>query len=156
MKGRKPMPLKIHRLNGNPSKLKLDNIQCPESEARIPRCPEQLDDMAKKEWKRITRELHKIQLIGRIDMAAIAAYCCAYSRWIKCEEITKKGGMLVKDDKGRWHISPVLRIAEKALDQMKAFLVEFGMTPSSRARIKVELKEQDSLTEQFLFGKKVQ
>ncbi len=153
MKGRKPKPIKLHKLNGNPSKLKLDNIQTPEPESKIPRCPEQLDDLAKKEWKRITRELHKIQLLGRIDMAALAAYCCAYSRWIKCEEITKKGGMLMKDDKGMLHVSPVLRIAEKALDQMKMFLVEFGMTPSSRARIKVELKEQDNESEKFLFGK---
>ncbi len=153
MKGRKPKPIKIHRLNGNPSKLKLDKIQTPEPESKIPRCPEQLDDLAKKEWKRITKELHKLQLLGRIDMAALAAYCCAYSRWICAEENIKKAGVLIRNKDGVPCVSPLLRVAEKALDQMKMFLVEFGMTPSSRARIKVELKEQDNESEKFLFGK---
>jgi phage terminase small subunit len=31
-----------------------------------------------------------------------------------------------------------LSIANKAIEQMKAFLIEFGMTPSSRSRIGVK------------------
>jgi phage terminase small subunit len=34
-------------------------------------------------------------------------------------------------------MSPYVRIAHQALGQMRALLVEFGMTPSARARIRV-------------------
>lgn len=45
--------------------------------------------------------------------------------------------------------NPYLVISNKALKQMKEMLTEFGMSPSSRARVKVSRDETDEL-EQFL------
>jgi P27 family predicted phage terminase small subunit len=41
-----------------------------------------------------------------------------------------------EEDKSYPGKNPFLSIAESCMDRMKAFLVEFGMTPSSRARVK--------------------
>ena len=55
IKGRKPKPTKLHILNGNPSRLdleeKIKNEPIPQSIA--PECPDWLLDEAKKEWNRL-------------------------------------------------------------------------------------------------------
>ena len=37
--------------------------------------------------------------------------------------------------------SPYLTVADQAMESMRKFLVEFGLTPSSRSRIRVETKK---------------
>jgi P27 family predicted phage terminase small subunit len=48
--------------------------------------------------------------------------------------------------------NPYLSIAEACMDRMQKILVEFGMTPSSRARVKSTPAETPDEVEQFLFG----
>jgi P27 family predicted phage terminase small subunit len=137
---RKPTNLKV--LEGNPGKRPL-----PENEPKpvpiAPPCPAHLDSRAKKEWKRITPELEHLGLLTRIDMAALAAYCQAYSRWIEAEKMIRKHGMLVKNQKGYPVVSPYMAIINKSLEQMKSYLTEFGLTPASRSRIDVKPPAED-------------
>ena len=46
--------------------------------------------------------------------------------------------------------SPYLAILHATLDQMRAFLTEFGLTPASRSRVKVANPKQRSLFDDFL------
>ena len=48
--------------------------------------------------------------------------------------------------------SPYLCIAEAAGEQMLRLLVEFGLTPSSRSRIKVGGQQPVSRLDQFIEG----
>jgi P27 family predicted phage terminase small subunit len=77
-------------------------------------------------------------LLTHADRAALAAYCTAYSRWVKAEQQVAKYGTIVKSpDKGFPMKSPYLTVADQAMDAMRKYLVEFGLTPSSRSRIRV-------------------
>ena len=77
-------------------------------------------------------------LLSLADRTALAAYCVVYSRWLKAEEQVKKFGSIVKSpEKGFPMKSPYLSVADQALDAMHKFMVEFGLTPSSRSRIRV-------------------
>jgi P27 family predicted phage terminase small subunit len=138
MKGRKPKPTKLKIIDGNPGKRPLNESEPdPDQEIKCPQAPGHLNDAAKEEWDRMAPELYDIGLLTKIDIAALEAYCTAYARWIEAEDKIREGGMLVNAPSGYPIQTPYLSIANKAIDQIKAFLTEFGMTPSSRSRISV-------------------
>ena len=137
MRGRKPKPTVIRALEGNPGKRRLNDRE-PTPPAGIPDCPEYLDDEAKGEWFHTAKVLADMGLLSRADRTALAAYCTTYSRWRHAEEQVKKFGAIVKSpDKGFPMKSPYLCIADQAIESMRKFMVEFGLTPSSRSRIRV-------------------
>jgi len=132
---RKPTALKV--LEGNPGKRPLPENE-PKPPEIAPDCPDHLNEEAKREWKRIAPELEELGLLTYIDKAALAAYCQAWSRWVNAEELLKKHGVLAKSPNGYFMQSPLLAIANRAMEQMKSYLTEFGMTPASRTKVKTE------------------
>jgi len=137
MKGRKPTPTMLKVLSGNPGKRPLNERE-PVTPQGLPEMPAWLDDEAKAEWGRITVDLAEMGLLSKADRPALAAYCTAWSRWVDAEAQVKKYGAVVKSpDKGFPMKSPYLSIAEQALETMRKLMVEFGLTPSSRSRIRV-------------------
>jgi P27 family predicted phage terminase small subunit len=116
-----------------------------------PTCPRHLSDEAKKEWRRIVPELEAVGLITRIDRAALAVYCQAWARWLEAEEALRKYGVMVKSPNGFPMQSPYLAVANKAIEQMRGLLTEFGMSPASRTRISVqEPSDEDAEFEALL------
>jgi P27 family predicted phage terminase small subunit len=137
MKGRKPKPTVLRMLEGNPGKRKI-NAREPKTPAGVPECPDFLDDEARAEWFRTVPVLQEMGLLSRADRSALAAYCTAYSRWVQAEALVKKLGVIVKSpEKGFPMKSPYLTVADQALEIMRKLMVEFGLTPSSRSRIRV-------------------
>lgn len=135
MRGRKPTPTHLKVLRGNPGKRPLPANE-PQPKPKAPPCPAHLDAEAKREWRRMVKELEPLGLLTKIDRAALAAYCQAWSRWVQAEEMIRKTGMIVKAPNTGFPIqNPLLPVANRAMEQMRKFLTEFGMTPSSRARV---------------------
>jgi len=117
----------------------------------IPRCPKHLAPEARKEWRRIVKDLAALGLLTRIDRAALAAYCDAYGRWLEASLGLQKHGMLVKGRMAGEPVrSPYLAIINQSLEQLKSFLIEFGMTPSSRSRVTAIPPPSDDAFERFL------
>ncbi len=160
MKGRKPLPTNLHVLHGNPSKKKNLGENEPKPPPIAPKCPQWLHADAKKEWKRIAPQLEKLGLLTQIDMAALAGYCESWAQYKKSVEFIHKHGDVypIKDDEGRVKYLqqvPQVSIANKALQQVKAFCAEFGLTPSARARIQVPgLEDKEDEMEQLLRKKR--
>jgi len=134
--GRKPKPRALKIIEGNPGRRPIGTE--PPVAKGVPDCPDHLDGDAAKEWARIAPELAQAGLLAHVDRAALAAYCQAWGRWVGAERLLKTHGMIVKSPNGHLIQSPVLPIANKAMAQMLKFLTEFGMTPSSRARLDVD------------------
>jgi P27 family predicted phage terminase small subunit len=136
MRGRKPKPTALKVLAGNPGKRKLNHSE-PIAPG-IPECPEFLDTEAKAEWFRTAKVLTDMGVLTKADRSALAAYCVAYSRWVHAEDQVKKYGFIVKSpEKGFPMKSPYLTVADQALEIMRKLMVEFGMTPSSRSRLRL-------------------
>lgn len=151
MKGRKPKPTALKVLEGNPGKRKLNPSE-PKPKVVVPTCPGHVRGVAKREWTRVTRELKALGLVSQIDRAALAAYCIAYGRWVEAERQVRTEGAIVLTDKGNPIQNPALAIANKAMDQMRKLIVEFGMTPSSRSRVAVTPADATDPAKGFLFG----
>src|SRR5882757_7810709 len=78
--GPPPTPTNLKLLRGNPGKRKLSTNE-PDPPPAIPTCPSHLDKVAKREWRRISKELFEMGIISKLDRAALGAYCDAYGRW---------------------------------------------------------------------------
>jgi len=125
--GRRPMPTKLKLLAGNPGKRRLDEHE-PEPASRLPEPPDHLSDEAKREWSRVGELLLDLGLVSELDRAALALYCQARARWVEAEEARRQYGVVIKRPSGFPMQSPFLSVANKALEQMRGFLIELGMT----------------------------
>jgi P27 family predicted phage terminase small subunit len=154
MRGRKPKPTAVKVLAGNPGKRALNHAE-PRPKVVRPRPPEHLSDEEKAKWKLVVRELHPLGLVTTIDVDALAMYCVIYARWVKAERMVREKGEIIKTAAGNIIQNPYLSIANRALEQLNKLGAEFGMTPSSRSRVKADLINPDQELEQMLFGQRV-
>ena len=140
MIGRKRKPTALKKLEGNPGKRPLSQNE-PQPDPTMPKCPWWLDYHARKEWGRVCPELHRLGLLTIVDRTALAGYCMAYSRWLRAERELLKGftyQYIDKDFQTKRTNKPEVAIARDALNQVRAFCTEFGLTPSSRTRISIK------------------
>lgn len=139
-RGPAPKPTVLKVITGNPGKRPLPKNE-PKPAPVAPPCPSWLNPTARAEWKRVAPELEKLGLLTRIDMAALASYCVAYSDLVAArreidghgfsmEIVTEKGGLYYQQ-------RPEVSIANKAMALIKGFCQEFGLTPSARGRMSV-------------------
>ena len=143
--GRKPKPTIIRQLTGNPGHRPI-NMDEPQPENGAPACPDWLNEIARDEWYTITPELERLKLITKVDGAALASYCVAYSRLVEAEGCINRLGMLIEIpilDRHQELVghkavkNPACTQAFAAQKEMRACLALFGMNPSDRSRLKV-------------------
>ncbi len=150
-RGRKPKPTALKKLEGNPGKRALNKKE-PKPDAGIPECPDHLQGTARTEWKRITQELHKLKLISRVDRAALAICCSAWADYVKaCGKLKTQGEVIISDNGGMYQ-NPWMAIKKRSMEQIMKFYAEFGMTPASRSRVKVDDESPEDELEKMLFG----
>lgn len=159
-RGRKPKPTHLKLVTGNPGKRSLNENE-PRPVPSLPSPPPHLDDEAKVEWSRVSEQLYALGCLAEIDRAALAAYCQAYSRWVRAEhaiaEMAKRDeltrGLMIKTTNGNAIANPLVGVANKAIADMVRYAAEFGMTPSARSRIDADkaakAQEQDPAERYF-------
>jgi P27 family predicted phage terminase small subunit len=136
MAGRKPKPTAIKEMLGNPGKRPLNEGE--PKPTGVPKCPRQfLSPLARKEWKRIAKELAPLGLLTNVDRSAMAIYCAAWARWTEAHENIVKFGEVIKTHNGNPIQNPYRAIANRAEETILKVAAEFGMTPSARSRISV-------------------
>lgn len=134
IRGAKPKPTALRRLQGNPSKRAWNHAE-PQPPEGVPDCPDHLTAEAKAEWYRLVATLFEMGVVTIIDRAVLAAYCQAYGRWVEAEEKLKTTPMLLKTATGYVQQSPWLSIANKQMELMGRYMAELGLSPASRSRI---------------------
>jgi P27 family predicted phage terminase small subunit len=154
VRGRKPKPTAIKNLEGNPGKRALNKKE-PKVESKIPLCPNHLKGAARTEWNTLTKELHALGLISNVDRAALAICCTAWADYVKAVNKLVKEGEVIISDKGGMYQNPWVAIKKRSMDQVMKFYAEFGMTPSSRSRVKVDTPDEEDEMAALLFGKNV-
>lgn len=153
-RGRKPQPTALKVLRGNPGKRPLP-VDEPQPTPGLPEPPEHLNQLAKAEWLRIGAELARMGVMTQADRAVLAGYCTTYARWAMAEQqIRGWTDLLVEGAMGGMVVNPYIRIANQALELMHKYMVELGLTPSSRTRIKGQKPQEIDELEAFLGEKK--
>jgi len=141
MRGRKPVPTALKILRGNPGQRRIDlEHEAAPGAALDLTPPAYLSEDARAEWADKSEMLARLGLLTEADLDAFALYCQTFARWKEAEAALLKSGLLIKSgsNNGIPVVNPYLGIATKAQAQCSRMLIEFGLTPSSRARVKVE------------------
>jgi P27 family predicted phage terminase small subunit len=143
--GPKPKPTKLQVLRGNPGKKskkqleEADAIKPPVlDETMTP--PDYLDDEAVREWNRVAPILIELGLMTEVDTPALAIYCGAYARYTQAARQLNKEKLVTTYKTGATAQNTLIGVMNTAAKTMKEFMVEFGMTPSARTRIKLPEK----------------
>lgn len=136
-RGRKPLPTPLKIAAGNPGNrpLNANEPAAAPSKLTIPKWLKG-DKVAAAEYKRMGKLLLTLGVMTCLDETALAAYAMAFSRWVGESETLAEEGAILESDKGGKYANPRMWVVNTARDAMVKILAEFGMTPSSRARIK--------------------
>lgn len=136
MRGRKPEPSALKILRGLPGKRKLSVDEPKPTPLENVQPPDWLDAEAQAEWRRLAPMLERLGVLTESDVDAFAAYCESWATWKTATQKIRQFGMVIKGkDSDLPVVSPYVKIANHSLGHMRSFLTEFGMTPSSRARV---------------------
>jgi P27 family predicted phage terminase small subunit len=110
-----------------------DELKAPPG---LPSAPGYLDSFARAEWRRIVPLLHAMEILTKVDRAALEAYCNAYSNMREAQMVLAKKGLTVRTGpQGYLQQRPEVAIANKSMALVQKLCAEFGMTPSARARM---------------------
>jgi P27 family predicted phage terminase small subunit len=139
--GSNQKPTALKKLLGNPGKRKLNNAE-PVAPKGVPEMPKFLNGEARAEWRRIIPILINMGVLTVADGKALGAYCSAYSQLVKAEAAIEKFGLIcatLDQETGvaELKVNPAVRVKSDALRHMKSFLLEFGLTPASRSKLKI-------------------
>lgn len=137
--------------------------QCRENEEKsietdkdqLKRPPDWLiDNVAKKEWRRIVKELNKIHLIGNLDRNNLGGYCNAFANYVKATNILKDQSYYIDRETRTGTIvvkNPMVDIQKNYAEEMRRFAALCGLTIDARlkaAAIKTD-KTQEEITRKF-------
>jgi len=143
MRGRKPKATHLKLLHGNPGCYPLGTDPEFMASPQLPPPPDILGEDARQEWVRLTPETQALGLLRIADEKCFAAYCQAYGRWVQAERALavmavsdpQTHALLIKTSNGNVIQNPLVGVANQAARDMVRYAVEFGLTPSARARL---------------------
>jgi phage terminase small subunit len=135
MRGRKPLPVRLKLLRGNPGNRPL-NTEEPQVNLveGLPGPPKWLKSKyAKEEWAIQIEYLTRNGVLGQNEVSALADYCQLHGDFVE--------GVVSN------HPMTAANIA-----QMRALRAELGIGPSARSRLKTGNASQEEVKEKRFFG----
>jgi len=170
-RGPQPLPANVHRLRGNPSKKpEAELVDDFNPEVEIPSAPKWIWPEARKEWRRVGTELERYGLVSKLDRAALVLYCQAWARLVWAETMLSRAmnlseekrleaeargeewkggdGIMVPSPNGSLVYSHHWVVQRRAAQEVHWYLQSFGLSPSSRGRVKTSDNRQAALFEQ--------
>lgn len=123
-------------------------------------------------WERMHPVLLQMKVLTKADLLPLEGLCTAYHRARMADRAVKKFGLIIEVQERRGgksyvtalQANPAVRISQAAWGEVRKFAQEFGLTPSSRTRVReapdgvrpAGAAEPQAMgtAEDYLFGKK--
>ena len=142
---RRPKPTAIKLLEGNPGGRPL-NAQEPQPPKGVPEMPKGMGTAAKRHWRVFVRELTTVGVLSIVDGIALSEACVSAALAEKFRNEALKEPMVDEpyfDKEGnlagyKRKVNPAVPGYLACSKNMKAFLIEFGLTPASRTKLKID------------------
>lgn len=150
-RGPLPTPTNVLKMRGS-WRAKTRPLEPAPPAAEKPPCPAWLDADARKVWRALIPQLARLGVLTRLDQHALARYCTLWVRWRKMETLLAEKGELVISytEEGAVagvHVTPYVAIASTLADKLLRLEQHFGMTPSARAALHVEIPDPHAPTD---------
>lgn len=134
-RGPRPTPTKLLKARGSWRAKKRKDDAAIESGA--PAKPAWLE-AEESQWEQLVAELLPIGVITALDQTALALLCAALLDYLKARKTVEEEGITVISEKGAVYQHPAVGIANRAWERVMRACREFGLTPASRAGLKIE------------------
>ena len=152
-RGPAPKPTALKLVEGNPGKRAI-NKQEPKPKVGVPKCPSHIPGIAKSLWKELAPLLSNMGVLTEADRRALELVCSTYAEYREADQNIRKNGLTYETTgmSGDSIIksNPAVAMRSDAAKRYLTLIKEFGLTPSSRAGIKVETKNEEDPLEAFL------
>lgn len=167
------MPKAVRKLRGNAGKRPLGGDE-PEAPKGPVSAPYWLHGKGRWAWGKIAPVLDGMGLLTTADPHALALLCDAYAEFLAAREVVWRKGMTYesrtavdaeeededKDGETKtvvvWSVivraRPEVKIASDAWKRVRAMMLEFGLTPSARTRVKGQGEVEDDELEAWMKG----
>lgn len=145
MAGRRPKPTRLKVLQGKPGHRSLPKHE-PKPIVGVPPAPEWLVPEARALWDELSEMLVRLRVLTEADRPALELTCATWARWKQAAQVLTEQGhsMLVDREEGVVVVvRPEVRIEADAARRLRLLLGEFGLTPSSRARVATTGEDQE-------------
>ena len=106
-------------------------VQDPSDLDRLPL--DLINTKAKKEWKRVVPELKKMDIVGRLDITNLVAYCNAYSKYCEATKALRGQPLTVPSPSGEKE-NPLINVQIKYAEMFRKFADQCGLTINSRLK----------------------
>ena len=154
--GRKPKPTNLKRLAGNPGHRPLNEHE-PQSQAASTRAPRgRLPVEGKRLWRYLAPRLAELGLLTEMDTTALEMMCLHYATAVQAERLIRREGLVTTGVRGGLVKHPAVQILRDSSTAFRQYAEQFGLTPSSRARIELPMPDEPDELERLLFGRQVE
>jgi len=134
MKGRKPIPRNLKLVKGTrPDRI---SDKEPEIPVSIPPPPDILEGAEVDVFVTTAQRLARMRVMTDADVDALTIYAVNFVRWREAIANVRETGMIVRSPNNYPIQNPFLAVANKAQSVCLSILTEFGLTPSSRTRVR--------------------
>lgn len=167
--GRNRKSAKVHKLQGTFQKVRHAGVTTPEAPAGVPNPPKDLEGDALAEWTRMVGRLSVVGSLSTVDDAALYQYARLFAETeaiaVTQLETAATIDLLEENLHGEdrenlllvaQEITKLRQLESRYTTQVRQgrmairqFLVEFGMTPSARSRVKLPEKKEADPFDQF-------
>jgi P27 family predicted phage terminase small subunit len=151
MAGRKPKPTAIKIRAGNPGKRPLNNAEPEYREAGSLRAPRGvLPDDAAELWRVLAPMLSDAGVLRETDKTALTALCLHFWLVRRAAEAIRREGITVAVETASGVVmrrNPATAILAENSTALRSYLAEFGLTPSSRVRVRAAPAREKTLAE---------
>lgn len=150
----RPKPSSLRRLQGNPGKRAINDAEPKPARAVNLRVPKgRLPADGQRLWRTLAPVLQRMGVLSEADLApALEMLCLHYSVARDAADEVAKRGILVLGADGSWKKNPAVTALTENSRLLKAYLLEFGLTPASRVRLKVDPDEPEQSLAEILFA----
>lgn len=136
-RGPKPKPTELKRRTGNPGKRPLNDSE-PKPTVSEAEPPHWLTKEARAVWDGLAPKLAAVGLLTELDEGVLARYCTEWCIWQAARKKVNRHGVLIETSNGNIVQNPAVGVMHTADKILRSVEAEFGMTPASRSRVKVE------------------
>ncbi|MDK9869956.1 phage terminase small subunit P27 family [Staphylococcus equorum] len=108
--------------------------------------PIYLDDVAKEEYKRITKLLQELP-IADLDLSLVVAYCQTYSNYIYATQRINEEGMVIETERGT-KLSSYYTAQRDSTDRLISLSNKLGLNIDARMKV-ITPKKEDKTKDEF-------
>lgn len=138
MRGRRPKPLHVKLVTGNPGKRPMNGRE-PKPRRALPTPPTHITQEELVHWGRFSEILDRMGVLTEADGAALERVVCLYQEVIELREVIETEGRTYttknRDGAEMTRPQPAVAMLADCDRRFRGWLGDFGLTPAARTKV---------------------